>query len=72
MSDTVMLAKVLDGMSIDYDIISESEADIYKEVNVSELSLALAKEGASIISMSERDESLESYFISLVGGGSRD
>ena len=71
-SDTVMLAKVLDGMSIDYDIISESEADIYKEVNVSELSLALAKEGASIISMSERDESLESYFISLVGGGSRD
>lgn len=71
-SDTVTLAKVLDSMDIDYDIISESEADIYKEVNVSELSLALAKEGASIISMSERDESLESYFISLVGGGSRD
>lgn len=71
-SDTVILAKVLDKMKIDFDIISESEADIYKEVNVSELALAMAKEGASIISMNERDESLESYFISLVGGGRHD
>lgn len=71
-SDTVVLTKVLDSMQISYDIISPTEADIYEKVNVSELSLALAKEGGSIISMSERDESLESYFISLVGGGSRD
>lgn len=68
-SDTVALARVLDNMNMSYNIISSSEADIYEKVNVSELSLALSEEGGSIISMSERDESLESYFISLVGGG---
>lgn len=68
-SDTVALAKVLDSLNIEYNIISSTEADIFKKVNVSELALVLAKEGCSIISMPERDESLESYFISLVGGG---
>lgn len=68
-SDTVALAKVLDSLNIEYNIISSTEADIFKKVNVSELALVLAKEGCSIISMQERDESLESYFISLVGGG---
>ena len=30
---------------------------------------ALAKENCEIVSMQEKDESLESYFLSLVGGG---
>ena len=36
------------------------------------LSAALAKENCELLSAQERDESLESYFINLVGGGSHD
>ena len=64
------LARVLDGMGIDYKILSETQADVYAKVNISQLTLALAKESCEVVSIEERDESLESYFVSLVGGGS--
>ena len=66
------LARVLDGMDIDYKILSETQADVYAKVNISQLTLALAKEGCEVLSIEAKDESLESYFVSLVGGGSRD
>lgn len=68
-SDTAALARVLDGMQLEYKILSATTADIYAKVGVSELTLALAKEHCEVYSMQERDESLESYYISLVGGG---
>ena len=63
------LAHVLDGMEIDYQILSDTTADVYAKVNVSRLTAALAKENCEVVSMQERDESLESYYVSLVGGG---
>lgn len=63
------LACVLDGMKIDYKILSDTTADVYAKVNVSRLTAALAKENCEVVSMQERDESLESYYIGLVGGG---
>ena len=68
-SDTGALARVLDSMGVDYKIRSEKEADIFAQLNVSQLTLALAKENCEALSMQERDESLESYFVNLVGGG---
>lgn len=68
-SDTKALARVLDWMEIDYKILTNTTADVYDNVNVSRLTAALAKEGCEVISMKERDESLESYYINLVGGG---
>ena len=62
------LTHMLDSMRMEYKIISETEADIFAEINVTRLALALNKEGAEIISMSERDENLESYYMSLVKG----
>lgn len=41
---------------------------MYAKVNVSRLTLALAEESCEVLSMQERNESLESYYISLVGG----
>ena len=55
-------------MKIDYNIISDKAADVFAKVNVSKLTLALSKENCEVISMQERDESLESYYVSLVGG----
>jgi ABC-2 type transport system ATP-binding protein len=68
-SDTGALARVLEGMDIEYKVISDSVADVFARVNVTELTQALAKESCQVLSMQERDESLESYYISLVGGG---
>ena len=62
------LACVLDEMKVDYDIISDKVADVFAKVNVSKLTMALSKENCEVISMQERDESLESYYVSLVGG----
>ncbi len=63
------LARVLDGMKIEYNIISDTTADVFAKMNVSKLTMALSKEGCEVVSMQERDESLESYYVSLVGGG---
>ncbi len=68
-SDTKALARVLDQMKIEYNIFSETIADVFAKVNVSKIVLALTEENCEVISMQERDESLESYYISLVGGG---
>lgn len=68
-SDTKALARVLDKMGIEYAIISDSQADAYAKLNVSQLVMALAEENCEIISIQERDESLESYYVSLVGSG---
>lgn len=67
-SDTKILSRVLEENKIEYAICSEQEAEIYDTVGVTELALKLSAQGCQIISMQERDESLENYFINLVGG----
>lgn len=69
-SDTKILARALEELSMEYSILSDTEADIYGEINVTELTLKLAGEGCRVKTMQEKDESLESYYISLIGGGS--
>lgn len=66
------LALVLDEYQIEYSIISDTEADIYSAFNVSQLVLALSDKNCNVISMYERDESLEGYYINLVGGNDND
>lgn len=68
-SSTKALARVLDSMNVDYKIISDITADIFAKLNISQLTLALAKENCEVIAVQERDESLENYYVSLLGGG---
>ena len=70
-TDAGALARVLDGMGVEYTVRSDTVADIYARLNVSQLTLALAKENCEVLSIEERDESLESYYVNLVGGGGR-
>lgn len=67
-SDTQALSQVLDSMNLKYSIHSETEADIYTEINISKLTLALAEKSCELYAVQEKEESLESYYISLVGG----
>ena len=67
-SDVKPLARVLDSMGIEYNILSPTQADVFAKVNLSGLVNALAKENCELIAAQERDESLESYYVNLVGG----
>ncbi len=67
-SDTRALARVLDDEHVEYEILSQTTADIYARPNVSRLVEALKKQNCELIGLQERDESLESYYLNLVGG----
>lgn len=67
-SDVQALIRVLDKEKIDYAIVSDTEADIYGHVDITDMSLNLARENCKIIAINEKDESLESYYIRLIGG----
>ena len=67
-SSTLPLTRVLDKMGLEYRVLNQTGADIYGELNITALVDALRKEGCSLLSVKERDESLESYYINLVGG----
>ena len=71
-SNTNVLTHVLDSMNLEYKIISTTTADIFAKINVTQLTIALAKENCEVLSIQEKDESLESYFISLIGGDLHD
>jgi ABC-2 type transport system ATP-binding protein len=68
-TNTKALARVLDGMHMEYKILSETTADVFAKVNVTQFVTALEKENCDVLSMQEHDESLESYYVSLIGGG---
>lgn len=67
-SDVKALARLLDGMGSDYKILSETRAEVYEKFNISQLVLALAEVNCEVLSIQERDESLESYYMNLAGG----
>ena len=50
-TDTSTLARVLDSMNLEYKIISATTADVFAKVNVTQLTLALAKENCQVRSM---------------------
>lgn len=66
--DTRLLTRVLDRLGVDYRVTNAQEADIFAELAVSDLVHLLDAEGCRLLDASAHDESLESYFISLVGG----
>ncbi|MDE6723313.1 MAG: ATP-binding cassette domain-containing protein [Eubacterium sp.] len=68
-SSTAVLSRVLDEMNVEYKIISVTEADVYAKVNLTQLIHKLSAENCELLSASEREESLESYYVNLVGGG---
>ncbi len=68
-TDVKALSKVLENMKMEYEIASENEADIFGTVSITELVNGLNKENCELISSVEKDESLESYYMNLIGGG---
>lgn len=67
-TDAKALAHTLDSMDIDYNILSDTKADVFAKINITTLTLALAEKNCDILSLQEHDETLESYYVNLIGG----
>lgn len=68
-NNTTLVSTVLEKMGIEYKILSDTQAEIYTDVKISELVTELEKIQCEVISVHEREENLESYYMRLVGGG---
>lgn len=60
--------KVLKVNNYKYKLISDNQANIYGDIEITPLVLALHKEGISVKKITENEENLEHYFFSLLGG----
>lgn len=60
--------KYLEENNIPYKVISNEIVEIYQKVKVSELVVALSKRNCIINDFLEKDESLENYYLNLIGG----
>ena len=66
--DTKILSKVMEEKDYEYKIIDDKTADVYAEFIFSDLAKDFEKAGCRIITMEEHDESLEAFYLSLLGG----
>ena len=69
-SDIWALVSVLDDMNAAYTIVSDTEADVYSEFQITALVQALAEKNCTVNHIKEQDESLESIYMNLIGGAS--
>ena len=63
------LQDVLRSMNMDYRVVSDTEADIFTDFYVTPLVTELSKRNCTVFTITQNDESLESFFINLIGGG---
>ena len=66
-SDSQALCTTLDQMGLEYRLDSESEAEIYGQPVITELVQALSEKGCTVLSIREKEESLENYYMNLIG-----
>ena len=64
--------KYLEEENLHYKVISNDKIDIYEKLNVSELVIALSKRNCIVNDFQEKGESLENYYLNLIGGANND
>lgn len=67
-TDTKALCRVLDGLNIEYSLTSDTEADIFGENQYYTTDLGTSKENCEIMLIQKQDESLENYYMNVIGG----
>ncbi len=62
-------SKYFEEKNISYEIVSDKIINIFENINVSELAIALSNRNCAINEFHEKEESLENYYMNLIGGG---
>lgn len=60
--------KYLEENNVPYKVISNEIIDIYEKINVSELVISLSKRNCIVNNFQEKGESLENYYLNVIGG----
>jgi len=67
-SDIEGLKRVMKKRGFEYEIVDETSADVYSDITVSEMAKAFEEENCSILTLTENEEDLESFYLELLGG----
>lgn len=67
-NNSLEAVKYFDQNGILYDVVDNQRIIIYDKVNISKLVLDLAKSNCTVIEIIKKDETLESYYMNLIGG----
>ncbi|MGN1406351.1 MAG: ABC transporter ATP-binding protein [Erysipelotrichaceae bacterium] len=71
-SNVTCFTKALEELKLNYQVLSDNEVDIFDEVVISDLSDMAKKYDCRVLKVREQDESLESFYLNLVGGNRND
>lgn len=64
--------KYLEQVNIPYEVVNDEYINIFENVNISEFAITLSKKDCIIYEFKEKEESLENYYINLIGGAKND
>lgn len=67
-SNMEAVTRVLDVMQLEYTVLSEQTVTVFGELQITPLILKLAAQNCQVLSIHELDESLEHYYLNIVGG----
>ena len=67
-TDEKALAAVLEQVGQPYKILAPNVIEVYNRVNISRLTADLEKYQCDVLSIREREENLENYYVNLIGG----
>lgn len=67
-TDEKALAAVLEQVGQPYKILAPNVIEVYNRVNISRLTADLEKYQCDVLSIQEREENLENYYVNLIGG----
>lgn len=68
-TDITAFARTLDQLGLSYRITSDETAEIYGAIDITDLVAALAKNDCRVKTITEKGQSLEAYYLNLIGGG---
>ena len=60
--------KYLEENNLSYEVLSEHLINIYSKVNITEIMIALSQRNCIVNEFHEKEETLEDYYINLIGG----
>lgn len=67
-TDTQVLSSILEESGLEYVILSNNEANVFGQFDITDMVLKLAAQDCRVLSLQEQDENLESFFMNLIGG----
>lgn len=71
-TNTKELTKYLDNKKIEYEVIDKKTVHAFEKIDISNLALSLSKSKCVVEEIYEINESLENYYMNLIGGENHD